>query len=206
MDVSPDRASYPYRTGHGRPLEPPTNSSMRNPQYATRSMGVAETSPSIPRRDGEGALKTRRRARPDCLERAQARGLDARLHLLACTGCEQCQSRVRHRSRLKHRRCRLKYAPRPLTRFHGKTPAGAPTLLQGFGGYTRGSADTAPRKALATRGEGCPISRFRHLREPGRHARRCSGATVGDSLEGPLKQPGESCLKPAKNRNKTSLT
>jgi hypothetical protein len=29
---------------------------------------------------------------------------------------------------------------------------------------------------------------------------------VGDSPEGPLKQPGESCLKPAKNRNKTSLT
>jgi hypothetical protein len=45
-------------------------------------MGVAETSPSVPRRDGEGALKTSRRARPDRLERAQARGLDARLHLL----------------------------------------------------------------------------------------------------------------------------
>jgi hypothetical protein len=49
-------------------------------------MGVAETSPSIPRRDGEGVLKTSRRARPDRLERAQARGLDAQLHLLSCTG------------------------------------------------------------------------------------------------------------------------
>jgi hypothetical protein len=29
---------------------------------------------------------------------------------------------------------------------------------------------------------------------------------VGDSPEGPLKQPGESCLKPAKNHNKTPLT
>jgi hypothetical protein len=38
-------------------------------------MGVAETSPSVPRRDGEGAFKTRRRARPDRLEWAQARGL-----------------------------------------------------------------------------------------------------------------------------------
>jgi hypothetical protein len=74
MDASPDRAAYPYRTGHGRPLEPPTNSSMKNPQSATRSMGVAETSPSVPRRDGEGALKTSRRAPPDRLERAQARG------------------------------------------------------------------------------------------------------------------------------------
>jgi hypothetical protein len=78
--------SLPYRTGHGRPLEPPANSSMRNPQSATRSMGVAETSPSVPRRDGEGAFKIRRRARPDRLEWAQARGLDARLHPLGCTG------------------------------------------------------------------------------------------------------------------------
>jgi hypothetical protein len=86
MDASPDRAAYPYRTGHGRPLESPTNSSMRNPQFATRSMGVAETSPSVLRRDGEGTLKESRRARPDRIERAQARGLDAWLHLLGCTG------------------------------------------------------------------------------------------------------------------------
>jgi hypothetical protein len=51
--------AYPYRTGHGRPLEPPANSSTRNPQSATRSMGVAETSPSFPRRDGEGTLEIR---------------------------------------------------------------------------------------------------------------------------------------------------
>jgi hypothetical protein len=85
--VSGPRA-YPYRMGHGRPLEPLTNSSTRNPQFATRSMEVAETSPSVPRRDCEGAFKTRRRARPDRLEWAQARGLDARLHLLGCTECE----------------------------------------------------------------------------------------------------------------------
>jgi hypothetical protein len=29
---------------------------------------------------------------------------------------------------------------------------------------------------------------------------------VGDSPEGPLKQPGDSCLKPAKNQNETLLT
>jgi hypothetical protein len=54
--VSGPRA-YPYRMGHGRPLETPDNSSTRNPQFATRSMGVAETSPSVPRRDGEGTYK-----------------------------------------------------------------------------------------------------------------------------------------------------
>jgi ribosome modulation factor len=58
-------------------------------------MGVTETSPSVPRRDGEGMYKTSRRARPDRLERAQARGLDARLHLLGCTERGQCQIRVR---------------------------------------------------------------------------------------------------------------
>jgi hypothetical protein len=110
--VSGPRA-YPYRTGHGRPLEPPANSSTRNPQ---------------------SAFKTRRRARPDRLEWAQARRLDARLHLLGCTERERYQSHVRHRSRLKHRRCRLKYVPRPLIKFPEKTPAGALTLLQGFGG------------------------------------------------------------------------
>jgi hypothetical protein len=43
--------------GHGRPLESPDNSSMRNPQFVTRSMGVAETSPSVSRRDNEGTYK-----------------------------------------------------------------------------------------------------------------------------------------------------
>jgi hypothetical protein len=42
--------------------------------------------------------------------------------------------RVRHRSRLRHRRCRLRHVPRPLIKFREKTPAGALTLLQGFGG------------------------------------------------------------------------
>jgi hypothetical protein len=98
----------PYRTGHGRPLEPPDSSSMRNPHSATRSMGVVETSPSAPRRDDEGAFETRRRAHPDRLEWAQARGLDARLHLPGCTERKKYQSCVCDRSRLEHRRCQLK--------------------------------------------------------------------------------------------------
>jgi hypothetical protein len=43
-------------------------------------MVVAETSPSVPRKDGEGAYRTSRRARPDRLERAQARGLGAKVN------------------------------------------------------------------------------------------------------------------------------
>jgi hypothetical protein len=53
-------------------------------------------------------------------------------------------------------------------------------------------------KALATGREERPISRLQHLREPGRHTHRCSGASVGDNHEGPQKRQGESCLKPAK--------
>jgi hypothetical protein len=60
-------------------------------------MGVAETSPSVPWRGGEGALETRWRARPDRLEWAQARGIDARLHHLGCTERESYQSCVRPR-------------------------------------------------------------------------------------------------------------
>jgi hypothetical protein len=37
-------------------------------------MGVVETSPSVPRKDGKGAFKTRRRARPDRLEWAKVGG------------------------------------------------------------------------------------------------------------------------------------
>jgi hypothetical protein len=54
----------PYRTGHGRPLESPDNSSMRNPQSATWLMGVTETSHSVLRRDGEGAYKYKSESLP----------------------------------------------------------------------------------------------------------------------------------------------
>jgi hypothetical protein len=126
--------AYPYRMGHGRPLEPPASSSTRNPQFTTRSMGVVETSPSVPPRDGEGAFRTRRRARPDCLEWAQARGLDARLHLLGCTERESHRSCACDRGRLGYCRCRLKQMPRTPVKTREKIPAGAVTLLQGFGG------------------------------------------------------------------------
>jgi hypothetical protein len=97
-------------------------------------MGVVETSPSAPRKGGEGAFKTSRRAHPDRLERAWARGLNARLHLLGCTERKKYQSCACDRSRLEHRRCRLKQILRTLVKTREKTPAGAHTLLQGFEG------------------------------------------------------------------------
>jgi hypothetical protein len=165
--------------GHGRPLEPPASSSTRNPQFATRSMGVAETSPSVPRRDDEGTFRTRRRARPDRLERAQARGLNARLHLLGCTERENHRSCACDRGRLEHCRCRLKQMPRTLVITREKTLAGA-SVARPAGPLTR-----PRRKALATRREERPISRLQHLRDPNGNTRRCSGATVRATLRLP---------------------
>jgi hypothetical protein len=81
-----------------------------------------------------GAYKTSPRANPDRLKRAQARGLDARLHLLGCTERKRYQSCACDRGRLEHRRCRLKQMPRTLVKAREKTPTEALMLLQGFGG------------------------------------------------------------------------
>jgi hypothetical protein len=72
-----------------------------------------------------------------------------------------------------------------------KTLAGAPTLLQGFRGYTRGCASAPPRNSTTSKREERPISKHQPLRDPNGYHRRGSGATVGDSPRGPLKQPGE---------------
>jgi hypothetical protein len=55
--ISLQTTSLPLSNRAWALLEPPDNSSTKNPQFATRSMGVAETSPSVPRRDGEGTYK-----------------------------------------------------------------------------------------------------------------------------------------------------
>jgi hypothetical protein len=88
----------------------------------------------------------------------------------------------------------------PLKKFHEKTPAGALTLLRASGARPAGPLTRPHGKAFATGREERPISRLQHLQEPDWYTCRCSGATVGDSHEGPLKNRGESCLKPAKKR------
>jgi hypothetical protein len=86
-------------------------------------MGVVETSPLRPVEGRRRGVRTSQRAHPDRLERAQARGLDARLHLL---GIHRTQAKVdtcawHCRGRLKHCRCRLELTPRTLTKCSGKT-------------------------------------------------------------------------------------
>jgi hypothetical protein len=119
-------------------------------------MGVAETSPSAPRRDDEGAFKTSRRAHPDPLEWAQARGLDARLHLLGCTKLKQYQSCVCDRSRLEHRRCQLKQTPRTLVGL-AKKPLQEPSRSSRASGARPAGPLTRPHgTTLATRGKNVP--------------------------------------------------
>jgi hypothetical protein len=162
-------------------------------------MGVVETSPSVSRRDGEGTLETRQRARPNCLEWARARGLDARLHLLGCTERESCQSCACDRSRLEHRRCRLKQMPRTLAETREKPLQEHSRSCRASGARPAGPLTRPHGKALATRREERPISRLQHLRDPNGNTHRCSGATVEDSPEGPINNQGETRLKPAKN-------
>jgi hypothetical protein len=169
-------------------------------------MGVVETSPSVPRRDGEGAFRTRQRTRPDRLEWAQARGLDARLHLLGCTERRIYQSHACDRGRLEYRRCRLKQMPRTLVKTHEKPVHEHSRSCRASGARPAGPLTRPHGKAFATRREERPISRLQHLRHPNGNTHRCSGATVGDSPKGPLNNQGKTRLKPAKNANANRLT
>jgi hypothetical protein len=72
-----------------------------------------------------------------------------------------------------------------------KTLAGAPTLLKASGARPAGLLARPHRIASATRGEERPISKRQHLRDPNGYTHRCSGATVGDSHEGPLNNQGK---------------
>jgi hypothetical protein len=93
--ISLQTTSLPLSNRAWASREPSDNSSTRNPQFATRSMGVAETSPSVPRRDGEGTYKLV--GEPALIASTGPRlgGLDARLHLLGCTKRRRCQIRAR---------------------------------------------------------------------------------------------------------------
>jgi hypothetical protein len=69
-----------------------------------------------------------------------------------------------------------------------KNLAGAFTLLQGFGGYTRGCASAPPRNNTAMRGEESPISKRQALRVPNRYHCRGPGATIGAAIGIPNSQ------------------
>jgi hypothetical protein len=152
-----------------------------NPRFATRSMGVVGASPLCPAKGRRRGVRTRRRARPDRLEWAQARGLDARLHLLDMRRMQTCAKYVR-------------MAPsRPAEtntlhtgRLYEQNLARVPMLLQGFGGYTRGCASAPLRNSTTTRRGEHPISKRQPLQVTNEYHCRGSGATVGGNHKGTL--------------------
>jgi hypothetical protein len=104
-------------------------------------MGVVDASPLHPAEGRQRGTQTSRRARPNRLEWAQVRGLDAWLHLLDMhrtqTNVDAC---VRHRrGRLKHCRRRLKLTPHTLTNAAEKPcrSTHAPTRLRGRSSATK---------------------------------------------------------------------
>jgi hypothetical protein len=119
-------------------------------------MGVAETSPSVPQRDGEGTYKLVRELAPIA---SKGPKLGVSTHGYTSWGAPNADDA---------RYVRVA-PPRPagilLMLAETNTPhagrscvknlAGAPTLLQGFEGYTRGAA-----------GGERPISKRQHLRYP----------------------------------------
>jgi hypothetical protein len=143
--------------------------------------------PFVPRRDGEGAYK--QDGEPLVrFDWAQAQGLDARLHLLEMHRMQACAKNMRTTPpRSAETLPTLAETNTSHTgRHYGKNLVGAPTLLQGFEGYTCGCAIAPPWNGIATRREEYPINKHQPLRVPSGYHRRGSGATVGDSHRGPL--------------------
>jgi hypothetical protein len=106
--------SNPCRTGHGHPLESPVNSLTRNPQFATRSMGVAATSPSVPAEGRRGSVQNKSQSSPRSLQTGPGSGARR-----TTTPPGTHRTRMipgmcaRHRrGRLECCRCRLKLTPR----------------------------------------------------------------------------------------------
>jgi hypothetical protein len=156
-------------------------------------MGVTETSSFVPRRDGEGTYKTSRRARPDRLKGAQARGLDARLYLLEV---HRMQTNAKYVRVAPPRPAGILSMPAgtntPHTgRLYEKTLQEHPRSCKASGAIPAGPLARPHEIAPATRREESPINKRRHLRDPNGYTRKCSGATVGDSHKGPVNNQGK---------------
>jgi hypothetical protein len=207
MDESPDHVPTLIDRGMGVHLNHPINSSMRNPQFVTRSMGVAETSPSVPRRDGEGTYETSWRARPGRLERAQAQGLDVRLHLLEV---HRTQTNAKYVRVAPPRQAGILPMPAETNTPHigrlcEKTLQEHLRSCKASGARPAGPLARPHGIAPATRREESPISKHQHMRDPNGCTHRCSGATVGDSHKGPLNNQGKPTYFRKKNKMQTNL-
>jgi hypothetical protein len=85
MDVYPDHEPTLIEWGTNVHLNHPITAQQETHEFVTCSMGVVDASPLCPAEGRRRGIWTRQRARPDHLDWAQARGLDAQLHFLVCT-------------------------------------------------------------------------------------------------------------------------
>jgi hypothetical protein len=162
--------------GHGCPLGSPINSSTRDPQSATRSMGVVDTSPLRPAKGRRRGVRTSRRAHPDRLEWAQAQGLDARLHLL---GLHRTQANVN--TCVWYHRGRLKLTPRTLTRCCKKTSQEHPPSCEASGATPAGALARPHKTAQQPGGKKVPstsVSRCGFLTDTTAEARGLLSGTA----------------------------
>jgi hypothetical protein len=164
--------------------------------------------PSGPRRDSEGACK---QDEEHPLIASTGPRLGGSTHGYTSWKCTRCRRTPNtcawhRRGQLKHCRRWLKLTPRTPADFVKKL-TGAPTLLQRFGGYTRGCASTPPQNSTTPRREECPISKHQPLQDPNGYHRRGSGATVGDNHRGPLNNRGKpTFFRKKQNTNELTTT
>jgi hypothetical protein len=173
--------------GHRRPLEPPDNNSTRNPQFATRSMGVAEPSPSVPRKDDEGTYKLIGELAPITSNGPRLEGSTHDFTSWGAPNADDARYVCVALPRPAEISPMLAETNTPHTgRSCEKTLQEHPHSCKASGARPAGPLARPHGIAPATRGEERPISKRQHLRDPNGHTHRCSGATVGDNHKGPL--------------------
>jgi hypothetical protein len=167
-------------------------------------MGVVDTSPLCPAEGRRKDVQTSRRARPDRLKRAQARGSTRGYTSWVCTE----RTRTSTHRMAPPRPAETPPRPAEINTSHEDDAAeknieGVHTLLQGFGARPAGPLARPHGIAQQPGGKKVPSAKRQHLRDPTGYPRRCSGATVGDSPRGPLKNRGKPILF-RKKQNKTN--
>jgi hypothetical protein len=114
MDESPDHEPTLIKRGMGVHLNLPDNSSTRNPQFATRSIGVVDASPLCP---AEGRRRACKQDDKHPLIASTGPRLGGSTHVYTSRRCTvrrrpQNTCTWHRRGRLKHCRRRLKLTPR----------------------------------------------------------------------------------------------
>jgi hypothetical protein len=198
----------PKYTVNRRPLEPPSSSSMKNPQSATRSMGLRKPHP--PSRGGVARARLKQDGELAPIASNGPR-LGGSTHGYTPPGVHRTRElpvmRVRPRPAGTSPMPVETNAPHTGQKLAKKPLQERPRSCRASGARPAGPLTRPHGTTLATRREERPISRLQHLRDPNGNTQRCSGATVWDSPKGPLNNRGETRLKPAKNtKHKSTCT